>query len=285
VVKNRYKIFIFSILLIIGICFAKFKTADYILNIDSFEKVGFIIEESDENTLVIFDVDETLIQANDAGLQRKNSSSANEILEELKEKYPKLKTEEFDSYIRSIVMQQAIREIIEPYSVNFIKSLQEKGIKTIALTKMRTGSYGKLMSEKWRADGLKKLGVNFDKAFNENLVFNKFKAFHGSYPVFYQGILCTNNQSKGDVLGAFLDAIQFKPSKVIFFDDLEEQLISVAKEMERRKISFQGYRYLGGEPKTKKLDVSLAKFQLNYLVENHRWLNDQDAKKLHDNAL
>lgn len=63
-------------------------------------------------------------------------------------------------------------------------------------------------------------------------------------PAYYkQGILfcCYNN--KGEALATFLDALNLKPTKIIFIDDKENNIQNVAKAMESRNIPFVGLRY------------------------------------------
>jgi len=104
--------------------------------------------------------------------------------------------------------------------------------------------------------------------------------------MFYKGILLTNwinNESpeKGPVLGAFLDKIAWQPSKVLFFDDSKYNIESVAQEMTKRGINYQGYWYHAEAKLPRpKLNQETALIRLNHLLENDEYLTDAEAEAI-----
>ncbi|MBA3814482.1 MAG: DUF2608 domain-containing protein [Alphaproteobacteria bacterium] len=96
-------------------------------------------------------------------------------------------------------------------------------------------------------------------------------------PVFYKGILSTDLEVKGPVLGAFLDQVKLKPHKIVMFDDDLPCLQSVQQECEKRGIAFHGYQYLGAHAKP--WDEAIVQFQADYLIKHKKWLNNDEAKK------
>ena len=144
----------------------------------------------------------------------------------------------------------------------------------IVCTGMNTGPYGSLPSlEEWRYSHLKSLG--FQGSYGD-LIFSlpNFKR----NPVFYKGVLATDLESKGPVLGAFLDQVGLKPHKIVMFDDHLSDLQSVQKECEKRGIAFQGYQYQRAH--SKPWDEALIQFQAEYLIKHKRWLNDEEVRHL-----
>lgn len=241
-----------------------------IVSISDFKAIDFDAIKSPK-TLVIFDVDEALIQPVDTYLINEHKPEGIHFREKIKALHPEVKDWEA---LLSIILQEAKRPLIEPFIVTEIKKLQERNIPVIACTGMNTGKLGLFdRMEVWRYDHLKSLG--FEGSFSsEDFVLDGFKR----HPVFYKGLLSTDVEEKGPIIGAFLDKITFKPEKVVMVDDDGAFLRSVKDECLKRKIDFEGYLYQGA--KEKKWDEELVEFQLQHLIKNHHWLSDDDAKQL-----
>ena len=160
-----------------------------------------------------------------------------------------------------------------------IQALQKRSIKTIALTAQFTGKYGEIERfEQWRFEKLGLLGIKFNSSFVEQEIkLDALASYKNNYPIFYQGILCANTVPKGDVLGAFLDRIEWQPERVIFFDDSKKYVDSVAQEMEKRAISFYGYVYKAASLVSVTIDFDIARFQLEYLKKYQKWIGDDQA--------
>lgn len=171
--------------------------------------------------------------------------------------------------------------VIEPSIVATIQSLQDRGIKVLALTDLLTGSQDQIsFLPEWRSAKLQEVGINFSKANIPDKVFSQLPERDGTHPMLYRGILCTNHESKGIVLGAFLDYMDWKPSHVIFFDDTLSRVDEVAQEMCKRDIRFSGYNYLGAEYVPGELEKDVAILQFQYLAEYETWLSDTLARDI-----
>lgn len=234
----------------------------------SYEDVDF--DAITPDTLVVFDVDETLIQPEDMYLIHTEmlDTQGKRFHAKMLQKYPHVK-----DWLRlhSIVTQQSPRRLIEPDVIRLIKWLQGRGVLVIACTAMNTGAYGVLPTmEQWRYEHLKSLG--FEGSYSDfTFSFNA----GDKHPVFYKGILATDGGPKGPALGMLLDALQLTFKKIIMFDDNIEYLRTVQKECSIRGITFKGYQYKNTV--TKPWDEALAEFQADYLIRNEQWLNDEQA--------
>lgn len=215
--------------------------------IDSYsELTGDLFSDCNEKTLIIFDVDDTLITSLDFIARDLEHSFLLYIylaIKFLQLIFNRKKLEEVISIIvrdrRYLIFDKAIYEVIEKF--------KQRDCMLIALTDMRNSSLGVIDNlPKWRAESLKNLGFEFSKKF-EDTTFNNLKAYKESFPCLFSGILCTNKLPKGEVLGAFIDHFDLKPNKVIFFDDLSYQLTSVESECKKRKIPFLGIKPLGAK--------------------------------------
>jgi hypothetical protein len=182
-----------------------------IKEIYSFNEVDFNTIQPD--TLVIFDVDDTLIQPKDAYLTNEHTPQGQAFEKKLLKKYPEIKNWD---YLASIMLQQAELPLIEPCIIPIINALKKRNIPVIACTSMNTGPYGILPTmEQWRYEQLKSLG--FEGSYADKII--HFDSFTRK-PVFYKGILATDLALKGPPLGAFLNAMQLRPKKIIMFDDI-----------------------------------------------------------------
>lgn len=181
-----------------------------------------IIDNLDKKTLVVFDVDDTLI--------RKKKEQG----------YPSISNG---------------ADLIHDTTPQLIRDLQEKEVKVIALTHNLSeketmnwldSTQGEIMpfyQFRFRQLAQEKIGIDFSGAFPniEHTYLSISTAFStcfhiSRHPCFYKGIIFTNTISdKGIVLSAFLDQFELSPNFIIFIDDNLQQNIVVAKSLEKLK--------------------------------------------------
>ena len=80
-------------------------------------------------------------------------------------------------------------------------------------------------------------------------------------------------------MGAFLDHIDFKPTKIIFIDDKESYLRSVQEELAKRNIEFEGFLYKGAEKNADELDLEVVTYQLERCASDNEFVTDIQASK------
>lgn len=235
-----------------------------------------ILDSADECTLVLYDVDETLIMPTDK-IHVPKFFSVNPG-KALKDVFNQKMGNRIEN-IWSNVLLQAHRKLIEPDIVTTIRALQDKKVTVLGLTKMRTGRFGKIASlAQYRSNQLEKLGIHFDISYDQAISFDQFIGEYEGFPLVYRGIIMTNDLDKGMVLNAFIDHLDYTPTQVIFFDDVLENVISVYDAMSQRGIKCSGYHYKAVEQIQGELDVTTAQFQLDYLSEHGIWLNEEAAR-------
>lgn len=237
-----------------------------------------ILDKADEQTLVLYDVDEVLIVPHDKIHLPKffmvNPGKALKLAFEQKVGY---QLED----IWSIVLHQAVRTLTEPEIVNTIKNLQLRQVKALGLTKMRSGRLGRIPSlAEYRFNQLKNLGIDFHPSYKHTIEFRQFPGPYEGFPLMYKGIILTNELPKGLILGAFIDYLDITPTRVIFFDDNFENVISVSDEMRKRGIEFYGFHYRRAEVIVEELDCAVAQFQLDYLCDHEIWLSEEQARTI-----
>lgn len=277
--KKTILIFLLILLIILGMFFyfntSKCKTS--FKKINSFKEVENIFKSADKNTLIIFDVDDTLIIPKSTLMR---SQTAKKYLQEIQNIFAdgfKDKIKDADKFLVKW-LETETPLVIEPEIVSIIKSLQDKEVKVLALTSLSTGSHFTIKYlPKWRFDKLKEVGIDFSFVNIPDKEFTELKKNNDTYPVLYKGILATNQESKGKVLGAFLNYTNFKPNKIIFFDDNKNRIDEILEECCIRNIPAEGYQYLAEENLPVNLNADIAKYQLNYLIKNNIWLSDEEA--------
>lgn len=266
--RKTFKLFI-ALPILLSLISCEHSPVRDISPISSFSEVDFA--EVPEHSLAIFDVDETLIQSIDAYLIKEHSDKGKRFKQKFISDNPTVK--EWDALVSTMVLT-AERPLIEPDIFNKISLLHKRNIPVIALSGMNTGRIGTIKNlEEWRYNHLRSLG--FEGSFRKHII--PIKGFT-RHPIFCKGILATDLEEKGPVLGKFLDAMHLNPSHIIMFDDDLDYLRSVKNECSKRHIPFQGYHYQGF--KSKEWDEELIHFQAPYLVKNNVWLSDKDAKIL-----
>jgi len=286
-VKNNFigGLEIFKYFLIITLAFgitSFYPLSAEIQKADNLDDIKQNLPYLDQNSLVLIDVDCTLIIFDDAILQPCGQKPAKKFISEILEnpsivpqgKYP-------DGYLNSKIISKATSSLIDDKFPSFVKDLQNNSIPTIAFTAAPTGELGviKDMTD-WRVNELKKFGFDFTSAFPKKSYLEFAKKDNMKYvPVFKSGVLFTAWHSKGDVLREFLRTIDWRPTKIILIDDRMKYLESVETTLNQMGIDFIGFHYTAAEKVPTKLDEALGEFQFQYLAENGEWLSDKEAKR------
>lgn len=254
-------------------------------DIDSFAQAQAVLNQTGKNSLVVFDVDETLIYSSETIVRPwfVESPKGQKVFE-IFEQHAATK-KDTATYIDTIISKMLNIEqsrIIEPAIVSIIQKLQERGVKVIALTNCMTGKFGIIPSmQAWRFEKLASLGINLSTSFEmQEIILNNIQAEFRKNPLFYKGILLTDRIDKGKVLAAFLDAIAFKPDQIIFFDDDEKNVESVKKVAIDRGIPYHGFVYKAAAKLFHQYDQKVIDFQLQYIIEHDDYIPEQQARQL-----
>lgn len=235
------------------------------------------LETLDSDSLVLFDVDSTLIVPDDAILR----PSSEDFLKELLGGNTVQDLPTGRRYIFREILLNAPHSLVDESSISCIQNLQEKGIPVIAFTAAPRGKVGEIASvADWRIEELKRFGFDFSSTFAEEGVLelpkNPDKEFS---PLFKSGILFASLHPKGDTLQKFLHAIGWTPNRVVLIDDQLEYVQSVGKALESLGIPYTGFHYTAAEKMPYKLNRETAQFQVHSFLEQGKWFNDFQAKE------
>ncbi|RYE05750.1 MAG: DUF2608 domain-containing protein [Rickettsiaceae bacterium] len=233
---------------------------------------------ADKDSLVIFDVQEVLMVANDQILTPLYKADRKVLKDKIITNYsPKQQEELF-----SILLKEYQTNIVDNALLKTLKELKHKEIKTIALTSGYTGKYGVIKSrEDLRIERLKKIGVDFSYSFpshTSKITLQLKSTDKIRIPMYKAGIVFASRFSKGEVLAAFLEKIKYKPKKIIFVDNQLKNIQSVEKYCDEQGILFTGffYNFIRSKPKLP-LNQEIAKYQFKILEQERRWVSDQQA--------
>jgi hypothetical protein len=237
------------------------------------------ITQSPEDTLVVMDVDDVLIKANDQILQLAHKPALDKIIANLAQTYSLNRIQE----LISIVMLQYQTSLIDPKIKDVFRLLHAKNIKFIALTAADTGKLGQIDNmEDWRIQTLNDLEFDFSGSFPEiqPIIFKDLPSTRNSmsFATYKKGILFSSDIPKGKVLKAFLTEIKGQFKHIIFVDDLRKNLDSVESFCQDASLTYQGFEYTANALSLP-LNEKRVKFQIDTLINKNKWLSDIEADK------
>ena len=228
-------------------------------------KIDKINEYIDQDTLVIFDLDNTVYEkAQSYGSDQWYDYTFKTNLEKMKSS-----DKAFDVTYKEWVQIDAITEVkpVEKNTKKIIDDLQNKNLKVMALT--TRGFISALAA----INQLNSIEINFSisSPFSEEIFFES----GGNYK---NGILFANGKNKAEVLKGFFEKIKFKPKKIVFIDDKHKNVLSLEPFCDKENIKYFGLRYGFMDKKVRNFDPDLALIQKKNF--NKKILTDEEAKKI-----
>ena len=234
----------------------------------------------DEHSLIIFDVGNVLLKFKSPLFNAHYENVRTYWYERLGKEYDKPQFEK----LWSIILQKEydLIHLVEKQIPLIIKNLQQSNAKVMALTRTRLGCIGQISShEDLRLAKLMKHGIDFSQSAPSPDKFVLTEVIsQSSFPVYKNGILFVEKESKGIALDAFLQRIKWTPSKVFFVDDKIDYLKSVQSTVAERGLPFLGFHYTASFNDLSTLDESVVEQQFRHLIEYEEWLSEEEIQKL-----
>jgi hypothetical protein len=199
------------------------------------------LPDVNEDTLVLFDVDDTLITS--PALNPNYFTWWFKVLFILR--YPTYIFTNWENAY-SLLWTTVPFTLTEPSVIDVIKRFQEKRAIILALTSMESGSYGVIESmPAWRYTMLKDMGITLRDYYEKPEVYKNFPEYRSSYPMLYKNILCANQQDKGQVVRAFLGIFSGATwfSQIIAIDNDLNALNSIGRACEAGLIHYTLVHY------------------------------------------
>lgn len=244
------KLKIFSILML---CLLPWSTHAEIVEIQEMKE---ILPQIDQDTLVVFDLDNTIMEPKQAlgseqwfsSLIQKNMSSGMSYDEAVSDALP--------TYLHVHMLSQM--QAVEPQTPELIKNLQDRKIRVIGLTARS------LPLVKRTHEQLQSIGVDMAKT----SPMQASAEFRIDYPAhFKDGVCFSGNNNKGKALAKLLSVMRLSPKKIVFVDDKRSHVEHVSQVFENTSISLIGFRYGGTDEKVRTFDPRIAEIQLRFLEQ------------------
>jgi hypothetical protein len=280
------KIFSLSHFFVVLFLFFSICGAYDIQKIDSLAQAHKDFEEATPQTLVVFDMDHTLMLPTEQAFNLLFLAISDfdpvdyAFIQDLagKELGKARKSIHSQMNLVSAIFEKTNFVPVEQDTVSIIHNLQVRGVKVIALTSSNAGTFGSIARmEQWRLRNLHQIGLDFSTSFGaQEIEFPELPKEYGFPAKFYHGIICAALNPKGKVLSAFLNRINWRPTNILFFDDTKKQCESVACEMEKYGIPTHSYWYCGAYQKKFKLDQNLIQQQFDYWIKQDEFLSQQE---------
>ena len=273
-IKNLFKCSFF-----VFYCMSYQATAE-IIETSSLKHFEEAAEAADNNTIVIFDVQEVLMVATDQILSPLYKSDFRIIKNRLVANYSSADQEK----LLSIILKEYETENVDITLLKTLDELRRKSIKTLALTSGYTGKYGVIENRvDLRLERLKKIGIDFKGSFPnvKPIIFSNLKGANPKHlPMFKDGVLFACRLSKGEVLKAFLKQINYKPQKIIFVDNELKNIKAVEQYCASEGIEYVGFHYNFIRSKLKnKLNTDIVNYQFETLEKHNIWLSDKEVRE------
>lgn len=221
--------------------------------IHSLKEMDQHLQNAGSESLIVFDIDETLLTPEKPSFQRPNIEKHRQIIREVlknveKEKHPLLV---------NVMLLESGMLLIEDRTPDLIKSWQKKGIKTIALSSAMSGEIDGVDLLEKRLRHFEETKIDFSTSFpdHKELIFPNHNIYYGASARFKQGVLHSNSchraksaaPEKGPILIEFLSKAKCSPKAIFFADDKLEILQEVEKTLREKDptIKFIGFHYQG----------------------------------------
>ena len=211
--------------------FIFFSTNAWIIETDNFE---IIFQYADQDTLVIFDIDNTLARP-------KNELGSDEwfcylVDQKVAQGYDKTSAMYAVLPLCYYAHFNLPLVLTDPTIPALLKNLTTRGIYSMGLT-----SRGPFLAER-TYEQLINIDINF---LMPSIATEEIVLLLQNPALYKYAIIFSNNNDKGDTLLLFFDTIDYHPSSIIFVDDKMSHVQSVEKAAISRNINYIGIRYSG----------------------------------------
>lgn len=267
--KLRFLTLLFTVSLHVTSAYAE------ILSAPNLQIIAEELKDADAKTLVIFDIDDTLIVGKDLAL--KSPYKQELISEKIDAENSQCKS----MFLTGFIWSDYQTELIEKQALSILKDLKKRKINTIALTSGCTGSQGNIkQAEIHRIQKLKKLGIDLSWSFKKAgpFTFTDLETC-GKFPMYKNGVAFSCYLPKDEILYALFDELGYKPQHIIHIDDNETHLEHVEEFCSENNISYTGFHYTYVEDHAPPLNEERAEFQFEILKEKYTWYDDKKADK------
>jgi phosphoglycolate phosphatase-like HAD superfamily hydrolase len=222
----------------------------------------------EEDTLFVFDLDNTLIET----MQHLGSDQwfSHSIERSVKEEGMSLDEalERIAPIYHEIIHRTEMR-LVDAAIPDLLSQMQEKNVPMIGLTKRNPRLSDRTLKQ------IAPLNIDFSKTahIDEDLNFHDLNE-----TMLKKGIIFVDaGVDKGPALLAYLNKLKVMPKRIVFIDDKLSHIQNVSMALEPFDIHFVGIRFGGADEKVRSFNPKIADLQLEHF---HRILSDEQALHL-----
>jgi len=228
-------------------------------------KMNDFLKEIDENTVVFFDIDDTLIYIPTMMGNSVWWTYCQRVAN--KNNWDQVKV----ATVLWPTLNQAANKVktnlVDKTAPELIKGLQDRGIPVFGLTARSRQIMGDYAFDMTTILDLSRLGIIFTQT-------------EIDMPALRGGVIFTSTQLKGPFIERFLKKLKQKIKKVVFIDDNWSQIHSVDSCMATLKIPTVCFRYGKMDNAYDNFDPIVANIQLKAVLENDTIFTNEEASDI-----
>lgn len=224
------------------------------------KEIFLCIESSPEETLVVFDIDNTLLKSTQ---QLGSVAWGDFVTADLEKKgITSRDAQEIESIFWMSIQPRIKVQAVDPDTADVIQEIQARKIPVMCLTARKP------MEAECTASQLASIGVDLSGSLLHT-------ASNASYQ--YGILFATPTNKKSDVFISFIKENNLKLTRVIFIDDKLGHVQDMHDALKREGIECIGMRFTGADEDLKQFDPRIAEIQWKALPE---LLSDEQARLL-----
>lgn len=224
-----------------------------IVEVTSISHAQEYFEASNQDTLILCDIDSTLTTPSNPYFQRQAIQLHNKIYQKYIAHFNK---HQLCIFLHLITLQSPSQLLEKEWPI-IIQKTQQRGIRILGFTASKMTAIGTKVNRfsSWRHGELLRLGIDFSMGFPGTQLFHNLDDFDEEHPGIENGIVYTGQKiKKGDVLEAIFNTLKWVPKKIIVIDDKIDNIKSCIDVLKHKlpNIQFIGIHYKGVDklPKT-----------------------------------
>ncbi len=228
--------------------------------------LSILDEIKDANTLVLFDIDDTLIIRETMLGSTPWWEYCLKMIQETGVDKKKAQDKLLPLFFQASLEMPVV--LVEESAPNLIAHLHNQGIEVLAMTS-RPRSYP------WQKNFDY---ITFQELYKKGIRFISMQP--SQLPFFYRGIIFAGHGKKEQYLTQFLAERSVKPSKIIFIDNDATHQLAVEKTLESLHIPSVCFRYSRMDEQHAAFDPLISNIQLQNYLEHGNILHDEEALRI-----
>lgn len=229
------------------------------------DNINDIVKYADKGTLVVFDLDNTLIKNNQTlgsdqwfyayfkKLKSEGHTDANSLAKTVQ--------------IYTEAQKKSKASLVEPVASKIVADLQKMNPNVMALT-----TRGFVLKDTTISQ-LNSVDIDFNKGFGKHKFFTLTPPINSAK--FYHGIAFSDDNDKGSCLLDIIEKENLKFNKIVFIDDKIKNVKSIDKAAKEKGIEYVGIRYSHLDSEAGNLDTEVASIQQEFL---EKIISDEEAR-------